>query len=153
LRTPKTAPGGSGNRGGKHSQEWSAELQIPPLRFAPVGMTKGRAALPFRFDTADAEQQVPPLRFASVGMTPLFAMDKERSGAFFIPVAFLIGHPGGWMAEVLTTLRGNLRVQGESTMWVEDQRPRRSYTGSSPMPRRHLSVIPAGTRPSLFGGD
>jgi hypothetical protein len=39
-------------------------LQIPPLRYAPVGMTKGRAAPPFRFDTADEEQQVPPLRFA-----------------------------------------------------------------------------------------
>ncbi len=55
--------------GGKHFQEWSVELQIPPLRSAPVGMTpllgrvkervvglwflrfgmtKGRAALPFR---------------------------------------------------------------------------------------------------------
>jgi hypothetical protein len=30
-------------------------LQIPPLRYAPVGMTKERAALPFRFDTADEE--------------------------------------------------------------------------------------------------
>jgi hypothetical protein len=40
--------------------------------YAPVGMTKGRAALPFRFDNADDEQQVPPLRFAAVGMTPLF---------------------------------------------------------------------------------
>ena len=32
-------------------------------------MTKGRVALPFAFDNADDEQQVPPLRFASVGMT------------------------------------------------------------------------------------
>jgi hypothetical protein len=47
----------------KHFQERSAELQIPPLRYAPVGMTKGRVALPFRFDTADDEQQVPPLRY------------------------------------------------------------------------------------------
>jgi hypothetical protein len=30
----------------KHFQDGSAELQIPPLRFAPVGMTKGRVALP-----------------------------------------------------------------------------------------------------------
>jgi hypothetical protein len=29
----------------KHIQETSAELQIPPLRFASVGMTKGMAAL------------------------------------------------------------------------------------------------------------
>jgi len=30
----------------KHFHERSAELQIPPLRFAPVGMTKGRVVLP-----------------------------------------------------------------------------------------------------------
>jgi hypothetical protein len=35
-------------------------------------MTKGRVVLPFRFDSADEEQQVPPLRFAPVGMTPQF---------------------------------------------------------------------------------
>jgi hypothetical protein len=35
-------------------------------------MTKGRAAFPFRFDAADGEQQVPPLRYAPVGMTLLF---------------------------------------------------------------------------------
>jgi hypothetical protein len=29
-----------------------------------LGMTKGTAALPFRFDNADDEQQVPPLRYA-----------------------------------------------------------------------------------------
>jgi hypothetical protein len=40
--------------------------QIPPLRCASVGMTKGRVALPFRFDIADDEQQVPPLRSASL---------------------------------------------------------------------------------------
>jgi hypothetical protein len=47
----------------KHFPDGSAELQIPPLRYASVGMTKGRVALPFRFDTAEDEQQVPPLRF------------------------------------------------------------------------------------------
>ena len=31
-----------------HFQERSVELQIPPLRFAPVGMTKGRATLPWK---------------------------------------------------------------------------------------------------------
>jgi len=36
---------------------------------ASLGMTKGRVALPFRFDSADEEQQVLPLRYASVGMT------------------------------------------------------------------------------------
>jgi hypothetical protein len=50
-------------------------LQIPPLRFAPVGMTKGRVALPSRFDSADDEQQVPPLRYAPVGMTILFGVE------------------------------------------------------------------------------
>ena len=29
--------------------------QIPPLRYASVGMTKGRVALPFRFDVAEDE--------------------------------------------------------------------------------------------------
>jgi hypothetical protein len=46
----------------KHFQERSVELQIPPLRSASVGMTKGRDALPLRFDVRDDEQQVPPLR-------------------------------------------------------------------------------------------
>src|ERR1700733_8113763 len=35
---------------------------VAPLRFAPVGMTKGAVTLPFRFDAAEDEQQVPPLR-------------------------------------------------------------------------------------------
>jgi hypothetical protein len=45
------------------------EQQISPLRYASVGMTKGRVAFPFRFDAADNEQQIPPLRYALVGMT------------------------------------------------------------------------------------
>jgi hypothetical protein len=61
-----------------HFQEGSVELQIPPLRYAPVGMTKGGAALSFRFDAADDKQQVPPLRYAPVGMTLLFG--NARSG-------------------------------------------------------------------------
>src|ERR1700723_2717910 len=43
-----------------------APLNCRSLRY---GMTKGRIALPFRFDAADDEQQVPPLRCAPVGMT------------------------------------------------------------------------------------
>jgi hypothetical protein len=35
-------------------------------------VTKGRVTLPFRFDSLDDEQQVPPLRYAPVGMTLLF---------------------------------------------------------------------------------
>jgi hypothetical protein len=37
-------------------------------------MTKGKAVLSFRFGTADDEQQVPPLRFAPVGMTLPFGV-------------------------------------------------------------------------------
>jgi hypothetical protein len=65
----------------KHFQEWFAELQIPPLRYASVGMTKERVALPFRFDAKDDEQQVPPLRYAPVGMTPLLGMHKRTHSA------------------------------------------------------------------------
>jgi hypothetical protein len=39
-------------------QYGSAELQIPPLRYASVGMTKGRAALSFGFDPVDARKVV-----------------------------------------------------------------------------------------------
>jgi hypothetical protein len=66
--------------------------------YASVGMTKGRAALPFRFETADEEQQVPPLRFASVGMTLLFlsGTDKKRGRLVHDPAAVdvegLAGH-------------------------------------------------------------
>jgi hypothetical protein len=49
-------------------------------------MTKGRVALPFGFVDADDEQQVPPLRFASVGMTPLFETEKERGESSFHPL-------------------------------------------------------------------
>jgi hypothetical protein len=96
----------------KHFQEGSAELQIPPLRYAPVGMTKGRgsfpycvslwmgqtadpsaslgmtkgrATLPFRFDATDDEQQVPPLRYASVGMTPHFGHPHPTQNRSVIP--------------------------------------------------------------------
>ena len=61
--------------GEKHFQEGPVELQIPPLRYASVGMTKGRVALSFKFDTSDDEQQVPPLRCASVGMTHLLGTE------------------------------------------------------------------------------
>jgi hypothetical protein len=61
----------------KHFQDGSVELQIPPLRYATVGMTKGRAVLPFGFVTADGEQQVPPIRYATVGMTLLLGRHKR----------------------------------------------------------------------------
>jgi hypothetical protein len=46
-----------------------------------VGMTKGTAALPFKFDAAGDKQQVPPLRYASVGMTLLLGTDQRTSGS------------------------------------------------------------------------
>jgi hypothetical protein len=53
----------------KHFQEGSAELQIPPLRFATVGMTKGRGAFSASSSLWKRGPQIPPLRFATVGMT------------------------------------------------------------------------------------
>jgi hypothetical protein len=46
-------------------------------------MTKGRVALPFKFDAAEDGQQVPPLRYAPVGMTLLFGVDKRTSRISF----------------------------------------------------------------------
>jgi hypothetical protein len=45
---------------------------------------------------------------------------------------------------------GNLVVQGELGMPVERHNSVRSF---ALVQRTQLSVIPAGTRPSLFGGD
>jgi hypothetical protein len=52
---------------------------VAGLWFIRFGMAKGRVTLPFRFDDADDEQQVPPLRFAPVGMTLLLGTDKSTS--------------------------------------------------------------------------
>jgi hypothetical protein len=38
--------------------------QIPPLRYAPVGMTKGGLRLPSRVASGMGRKQVPPLRSA-----------------------------------------------------------------------------------------
>jgi hypothetical protein len=51
--------------GGKVGQPWVVVENIPM-------MTKGTAAVSLKVDAADDEQQVPPLRYASVGMTLLF---------------------------------------------------------------------------------
>jgi hypothetical protein len=56
----------------RKAHTWSCPVQRGRKSgYASVGMTKGRVALPFRFDSADDEQQVAPLRYASVGMTLL----------------------------------------------------------------------------------
>jgi hypothetical protein len=52
--------------GGKNSGEPTGALQIPPLRYAPVGMTKVGVVHPFGSDMEDGEQQVPPLRYATL---------------------------------------------------------------------------------------
>jgi hypothetical protein len=149
------------------------EQQVPPLRspgfpveldgvdalYAPFfaeGRTRGlvRAAwqeIRVRYGRDDTSSSGKWLFISRVGRRPL--TPPIRYDYACVPVAFLIGHSSRLVAKVLRTLHGTLRVQGDWTMWVESQRPRRWYTGSSPMPRRHLSVIPAGTRPSLFGGD
>ena len=41
----------------KNSGRPTGAPQIPPLRFAPVGMTKGRVPLPFRFDAVDDDRR------------------------------------------------------------------------------------------------
>jgi hypothetical protein len=48
------------------------KLQIPPLRFASVGMTRIGWRFPLTVVAGGVTQQVPPLRFASVGMTLCF---------------------------------------------------------------------------------
>src|ERR1700722_15583122 len=78
------------------------EQQVPPLRYAPVGMTllfglgKRTSRRSFRphgssgsasisDSIMDEEQQVPPLRYAPVGMTLLFGADKRTSRRSFRP--------------------------------------------------------------------
>jgi hypothetical protein len=58
----------------------SREPQIPPLRYAPVGMTKGRVVASDRIRHWLRELQIPPLRYASVGMTKgrVVASDRIR---------------------------------------------------------------------------
>jgi hypothetical protein len=47
----------------KHVRFGSAELQISPLRFAPVEMTKGRGAVDRNFRYVNRELQIPRLRY------------------------------------------------------------------------------------------
>jgi hypothetical protein len=47
-------------------------------------MTKERAALSFGFATWEAGQQVPPLRYAPVGMTLLFASGMKKGRAEYV---------------------------------------------------------------------
>jgi hypothetical protein len=61
----------------KHFHEGFAELQIPPLRYASVGMTKGRVVFPSCFAALDANSR--SLHFATVGIT---GVKSERATSF-----------------------------------------------------------------------
>jgi hypothetical protein len=68
---------------------WDGELQIPPLRYASVGMTKSEVVLPLGFAMWDGELQIPPLRYASVGMTKSVRNGQERVEAVFNPLGWV----------------------------------------------------------------
>ena len=55
----------------KDLREPQCALQIPPLRYAPVGMTRGEGWLRLEWLRDGEKPQVPPLRYAPVGMTIL----------------------------------------------------------------------------------
>jgi hypothetical protein len=73
----------------KHFQERTAELQIPPLRYASVGMTKWRVALLLR--PVDRRMNADPS--ASLGMTKgraalPFEIVSEQQGAVGFGLGF-----------------------------------------------------------------
>ena len=47
-------------------QDWEFVTQNSRGPKGAIEMTKGRVALPFRFDPGDDEQRVPPLRYAGL---------------------------------------------------------------------------------------
>ena len=53
----------------KDLREPQGALQIPPLRFASVGITRGEGWLRLEWLRDGEKPQVPPLRYAPVGMT------------------------------------------------------------------------------------
>ena len=57
------------------------EPQIPPLRYATVGMTKGKVALPFRFGVAEDELQVPLLRYPGLPARPHWTGPRVQPSA------------------------------------------------------------------------
>src|ERR1700733_6043850 len=82
---------GSGEMQDRHWWNKSLKPQVPPLRYAPVGMTKGGAVTFIRsceIGWTEKKQQVPPLRFAPVGMTILLqgmAEKQSMAGTFIGP--------------------------------------------------------------------
>jgi hypothetical protein len=66
----------------RHWWNKSLKLQVPPLRYAPVGMTKGGVVTFIRsceIGWTEKKLQVPPLRYAPVGMTKGGAVTFIRS--------------------------------------------------------------------------
>jgi hypothetical protein len=57
------------------------ELQVPPLRYASVGMTKVTVVFPVQSGCRLRELQVPPLRYASVGMKKVTVVFPSRADA------------------------------------------------------------------------
>jgi hypothetical protein len=99
---------------------WCKELkqQIPPLRFAPVGMTHLASEL-----SADpVKQQIPPLRFAPVGMTNLFQKTSETladEDCAAIDVEDLAGDEAGEGGAEEEDGRGDLVDVGCAAEWDE----------------------------------
>src|SRR5271168_2739826 len=67
-------------RAEKHFHERSAEPQVPPLRYAAVGMTKGRVHLPFAISCWCGETADPS---AALGMTKGKVAVRERADRLF----------------------------------------------------------------------
>ena len=65
--------------------EGSVELQIPPLRYASVGMTKGRAAFLLRISCVDGRNSRSPFDFAQGRLSTAVGMTKGRAA---LPLRF-----------------------------------------------------------------
>jgi hypothetical protein len=84
----------------KHFQEWPAGLQIPPLRCASVGMTKGRAVLSLRAVARNPKQRQTPFFITVRG--PQAHDSSVRRHSSFLGLAFVFPqncHPDRSVAE------------------------------------------------------
>jgi hypothetical protein len=81
------------------------KTHVPPLRCAPVGMTRGRAVTFIESDQMgwiEEKQQVPPLRCAPVGMT------RGRA------VTFIESDQMGWIEEKRLWTSQEKRMRGRA---------------------------------------
>src|SRR5580704_1293863 len=74
-------------------------------------MTKGRAALPFRFDAAEDEQQVPPLR------SPGFPVELGGADALQAPFPYRKAHT--WLRPVQCGRKSGYAPVGMTLLVVE----------------------------------